>query len=410
MFRLSQAPVCCFWVICIAIFAQPANAQDKTWRKYDLRSIEIPPPNVVPDNAPIRDTSAETFVKDHSLSELVQRGVEGTRITLFTPKSISVHSTPDIQQQIAVNIAHLQRPETKNDRFVMEINYLTLENTQEYRTNNSKRVLWKENQYGPLTVGTGIWEALPEKIETGAELPISPYLHPVLGRKNTTTCAGVNFYYVAKKNIPQMLEAWHEHIHNLKEDSRFCDHFRSQPVITSNGQLGINMEDVSFPFTLTHPEKWYKSTPPRENIPADKVFTSVSVISVDGKTVTSDIDIRFPQFPKRPSAKSPPALIPIFAKNAKGSDNSRMDYLTISEKNLIWPADGMLVVLMSGIPLIAEGKIEKKESGVPLLNTKRVYSLAEHPKVQTLTGILTIRMVSPNEIAQAATAPATIRY
>jgi hypothetical protein len=162
------------------------------------------------------------------------------------------------------------------------------------------------------------------------------------------------------------------------------------------------MEDISFPITLSE-KKWYKSAPTSESILAKKVFSSTSFVSTDGQTVSSDVDISFPQlpklqFPKLSSYKPPLHLIP--SKNLNGIYDPSMDYLTISENNLNWSADGMLVVLMSGIPLIAEGKIEKKESGVPLLNSKQVYTIAEH-EVQALTGILTIRMVSPNEMPSA---------
>jgi hypothetical protein len=304
-----------------------------------------------------------------------------------------------MQQRIAENIAHLQRPETQKTQFVMEINYLTLGNVYEHQsgTHNPENVFWKESRYGAglLKIGTGRGNLLPPKIDVDVDLPIHPYLRPISNLKGETTQSGVHVYWVAKEDIPKMQEAWNKHVHNLEGDSRFRHHFQSQPVVVFNGQLGVNRENVSFPFLLSE-KKWYQSSPIQRSITADTTFASVSFISVDGRAISSDIDICFPQFPKRSWEPFTLLSIDSFTLLSIGEDPFKMDYLTISEKNLIWAADGMLVVLMSGIPLMSEGKIEKKESGVPLLNRKHVYSLTEH-EIQALTGILTIKMVSRDE-------------
>jgi len=392
--------------ICVSIFALSANAQDKrTWRKYDLQSIEIPPPNVVYNNAHVRNGATKMFGQHYALEKLVLRETKGTKTTIYNDhrKSLSVHSTPDIHQRIAENIAHLQRPETKNVRFVMEIDYLALGDIHESSANNPEIVLWKENRYGLLKIGTGVWKLPPGKFREGIESPIQPYLRPIPIQKTNTTHYNVDFFWVAKDDIPKMQEAWHSHIHNLKRDSRFRGHFRSQPVIMSSGQLGINMENVSFPFTLSE-KKWYKSSPTIENFSAIQDFTSVSVISNDGRTVSSDIDIRFPQFPKLSHLSKLPQVSAI----AVTTNEKTNDYLSISEENLTWSAEGILVVFMSGIPVTVDAKIVKEQSGVPLLMQKQVYTLSEY-EAQTLTGILTIRMVTPNEMIPTAIIPAAIR-
>jgi hypothetical protein len=102
------------------------------------------------------------------------------------------------------------------------------------------------------------------------------------------------------------------------------------------------------------------------------------------------VEIGFPQFPKHTSVT---LLHLIPTRNKGGLYDSSMNYETISEEGLTWHPDGMLVVLMSGIPVVAEAEIEEKRSGVPLLYQKDVYTLGEI-EVQALTGILTIRMVS----------------
>ena len=395
MFRASLVSVYCFLGISAFIVALPANAQDKIWRKYDLQSVVIPPSNVVYGNTPVRDMTIEEFTQPPA--QRAMRGIKGIRTTITTPKSISVHAAPDIQQRIAENIAHLQRAETKNAQFVMEISYLTLGDVYEHQfgSHNPENVIWKNSQYGLIAVGTGRGHPLPPKIgsETSIDIesPVRPYWHPISGLKEKTTRSGVQVYRIAKDDIPKMQEDWNQYVHNFKKDSRFRSHFQSQHVVTSNGQLGINRENVFSPLTLSE-KKWYQSSPTHKDIIADMTFASVSFISVDDRTVSSDIDIRFPQFPKFSS-------IQFFTLISIGQDHSKdsaMDYLTISEENLNWSVDGMLVVLMNGIPLMSDGEIVKKESGVPILNRKQVYSLTEH-EIQALIGILTIKMISPSE-------------
>ena len=390
MFQPSLASIWCFCLICISFAAQAINAQDNTWRKYNLQAIEIPPPNVVSNNLSVEKLSVE-LPKSDWRTKLLQRGAPPQRkiTTISTKNTLSVYGTADIQQHIAENIAHLQRPEAKNVRFVMEINYLT----QAYNTNNLEQVLWQENQYGLLTIGTGTGY-IPHPTIAGIESPIHPYLHPITVQPtlgpSKTSFSGINFYWVAKEDIPKMQEAWHKHVHHLKGGSRFRHHFQGQPVMTSNAQQGI-LADVSFPFTLSE-KKWYMSSSASTKIPAPYVFASVSVISLDGQTVSSDIDIHFPQFPKLAFIQSAQASLPFPVKTAKGST---MEYLTMSEEDLIWPADGMLVVFMDSIPFVADGEIEKKGTGLPFVNRKRVYTLGGHEE-HTLTGMLTIRLVSPH--------------
>jgi hypothetical protein len=196
----------------------------------------------------------------------------GTTMTITTKKSLSVYGTPDVQQRIAENIAHIQRPETKNARFVMEINYLTLGDVQESSASDSEKVLWRKNRYGLITIESGTSTFLPEKIGEGIESPLHPYLHPIPNQKASKDHSGIEFYWVAKENIPKMQDAWDKHVHSLKGSSLFREHFRSQPVITSNGQQGVYVGDFSFPFTLSE-KKWYKSSPTNENILSARKFS-----------------------------------------------------------------------------------------------------------------------------------------
>jgi hypothetical protein len=222
-----------------------------------------------------------TQAQNHSLAKLVQKGAEGgTKITYTNDltKNFSVYGTPDIHQRIAENIAHLQRPETKNVRFVMEINYTTLGDFQGNGTGRMNNVLWKKNRLGLITIETGTGKLPPpsiaEKIGDGIENPLHPYLRPITSQKGKKTHSGIEFYWVAKENISKMQHAWNKHVHNLKGDSRFRDSHWSQQVKTSNGQQGIYVGDVSFPFTLSE-KKWYKSSPTYENFLADKMFSLV---------------------------------------------------------------------------------------------------------------------------------------
>jgi hypothetical protein len=125
-------------------------------------------------------------------------------------------------------------------------------------------------------------------------------------------------------------------------------------------------------------------------------FSSFSLLSWDGRTVSSDVYAELTRMA---------ILTDNMGTNNEIKDPERK---IISEKGLVWSADGMLLLFFKGVRVgtLTESRVE---AGVPMLNkvpyVQRLFSntaIGREIQEQTMYGILTIRMLAPNEEPQTA--------
>jgi hypothetical protein len=419
-----------FVFISIPAFAQLPNQQGQIWREYDLRPVTMPPVHVAvnPHDAPLP-------MQAPSIIDIVKRetgeaawSAPGFGIVHTEGHRLFVYNTPAVQQKVAETIGRFQRPETKNIRFVMETNYLTLTDNffermgvgfdMVFRNGDSVQLpltenavvisdldVYRSDEKGRVKRVTGAEKAeLLERWEKMGFFPFSvidpfKYLRPILGRDGKPICKepGVDAFWVAKEDMPKMREALQYYFKATEGDQR-NSRMEIAPIVTFNGQLGAVLDTK--PFQLT--TKAYRDPQTKEMRPITTTFNvghshaACSLLSWDGRTVSSDV--HFEAFAITQVREEAVEEIHIHSPKTES--------LTVSEKGMVWPADGMLVIIHK-VNRLSESRIE---AGTPILN-KIPYIKRFFPNVvigretQTAMGIITVRMLAPNEEAHTATVP-----
>jgi len=228
--------------------------------------------------------------------------------------------------------------------------------------------------------------------------PMFKYMRPILDSNGQPVCRqpGVNAYWVAKEDIPKFEDALNGTFRSSAESILHCPQ-----LVTNNGQLTALLDTTSKPLVTNSVFDPAKSEflPTVREFREGQTISSFSLLSWDGRTVSSDFYIEFATIGGSDK----------MADILQGVPN--MNSIMFSEKGLVYPADGMLVVHIVGPTRYREGRIE---AGVPIFNKipylQRVFiNKAIARDVLTAQGILTIRMLAPNEEPRTAVVPRTIQ-
>lgn len=411
MLRLFVAATFCVIAVSTCVFAQLPNQQGQVWREYDLSTVAVPPPAIKVFSAA---TPADLPMQAPSIIEIVKRETgeaawsgPGFGLIGTNGQKLFVYNSPVIQQRVAETIGRFQRPETKNVRFVMESKFLTLSDSFFERWGVEYN-LTHLNNLPKVEVATDKAESQADAIFVDARTPVIKYLHPILGSDGKPACKqpGVSAYWVAKDDIPKVWEIWNRIISGAEGDTR-SNLLQGPQVETLNGQLGAILDTVSKPFTTDMVPVASQSE--NEFRPVQTVFkegsslAAFSLLSWDGRTVCSDVHAEFSQV--RGLSGSP--VVDNRKKNGTWVEVPNVERTMLSEKGLVWPADGMLVVFMGGMRRLSEGRVETGSplfNKIPFLNRKLTSNTAIWRDVQTINGILTIKMIPPTEPPQTANA------
>jgi hypothetical protein len=223
------------------------------------------------------------------------------------------------------------------------------------------------------------------------------------------------------QDFPKLWEAWRGVV-GILTVSGHGDRLQTPQFVTFNGQLGAMMDASSIPYAM----RTYfdvKTLEAKQGVVRNDeanlavrllhtarlhhkdrgTFSSFSLLSWDGKTVSSDVYAEIARI-----------AIPENKMETNG-EIKELERKTISEKGLVWSADGMLIVFFKGVRIAVDTEY-RGEAGVPILRkipyVSRLFSntgIARGSEEQIMYGILTIRMLAPNEVPQTAVAPAAIR-
>ena len=400
MTRLLTVTLFCLWSV--AAFAQLPNQHGQVWKEYDIQAVTIPPPNIKSFDI----KTLELPMPVPSIMEIVKRETgeaawsgPGFGLIGTDGQRLFVYHTPAVQQKVAETIGRFQRQETKNVRFVMDTNFFTAIDTPYEHMGYSFSMGYSGD--GDVGKAEGQKNADVASEPSNGVHPVFRYMHPILDSNGLRVCKqpGVNAYWVAKEDIPKFWDAQNKVIQESMRD-RFL---QCPQLVMYNGQLTAILDTASKPFVTD----WVFDSAKNEFQPTitaireGQTISSFSLLSWDGRTVSSDFHVEF-------SAISGPVKM----DGGRGQGIPLMNRIMFSEKGLIFPADGMLVVHVSGPCQYVETRIE---AGVPVLNKipylNRLYSNTVIGRdVRAVHGFLTVRMLAPNEVPQTAVVvPAAIR-
>jgi hypothetical protein len=408
MFRLSIA--LCILLISITAFAQLPNQQGQIWREYDLRAVTMPPVHVAynPHNAelPWRSPSIIDIVK----RETGEAAWNGQHFGLIHTdgQRLFVYNTPDVQQKVAETIGRFHRPETKNVRFVMETNYLTLtDNFIERMDASFDKVFRNDGTNVPIKVDPTQKFFLPDgtAFNPSNTNPFK-YLRPILGADGKPYCTlpGQTAYWVAKDDVPKFREALQFYLMAVEGDRR-SSRWEGPHVVALNGQLGavLNLQPITVEMTGCRNPLTKEIEPFLETHHVGNAHVAFSLLSWDGKTVCTDL--------------LSTGIDQTFVKYGEGNSGGYLFFgedgnMAVADKGLTWSADGMLVVIHQSSHL-SEGRVEAGVEPRPRIIGKIPYvqrlfsNVAIGREEQTLLGIITVRMLGANEEVKTATAPPT---
>jgi hypothetical protein len=319
-------------------------------------------------------------------------GIDGQR--LF------VYNTPAVQQRVAETIGRFQRPETKNVQFVMDVRFLTFSASFFERIGLAFSVKWKTQADTPLDhpkLNTSVTlQGAKETRLNDVRVTIFQYLHPILGPDGNSICKqpGVSAYWIAKDDIPKVQEIGNISLNAVAGDTRSSA--SQSKVVTFNGQPSVTRETIasqSFTTDIVPNREGNDYRPVQTEFAEGETYAMFSLLSWDGKTVSSDVHYEAA------------ILRRLNSQEMKGDDElwlevPQIDRITISEKNLIWPADGMLVVVIGGIHRLSERRYETPRpiiGKIPFLDKRLTTKENFGRELCTINGILTVRMLAPNE-------------
>ena len=388
MILLAIVTILCLWTATVC--AQLPNQYGQVWREYD--TVAMPPPNVQTLHG---DAPAESPIPSPSIMEIVKRETgevawsgPGFGLIGTDGHKLFVYNTPAVQQRVAETISRFQRPETKGVRFVMTTNFLTVGGSFYERWGDFTPQLLAE--FPPH-----VQEAMALKTTAyfDARTPVLKYLHPILGPDGKSPCQqpGVSAYWVAKDDVPKVQEIWNTLFQAAMGDVR--SQISGNPeVVTFNGQLGavVNTTSQQFATNVVYIPTENEVRPIQTDFKSGSSTAMFSLLSWDGRTVSSDVHYE---------ASMVRSLRNLAQQEEPWLEVPNIESLMISEKGLVWPADGMLIVFIGGIRRLSEARVEV---GTPVLNkvpvigrhfTKTAYGR----DVTTVNGILTVRMLPPNE-------------
>ncbi|MGL4594398.1 MAG: hypothetical protein ACRCUY_06675 [Thermoguttaceae bacterium] len=300
-----------------AAFAELPSNHGQVWQEFPLQ------------NAPA-DRVIE-IVKNQTGNDVWN--VNSFGMINYDNEKLYVYHNPQIQNLVRETIERFNRPQTKDIEFTCNINAVLIpEDTQQYR----------------------------DIIE-----PILPYIHPVLDKNGNRAklAPSVSAYYVEKKDVEKFHAAMKKAQQVWLENSQTT--ILVPPRITiKNGENMLIDDTTQQPYVsevvATQTEHGNEYQPVISLAKEGRTLRASSLLSWDGKSVTSDVYV---EFSKISSMINQPA--PIESINANTHVQCpKINSITVSATDVTWPSDGLLLVIRSDARM-SEGR---KEIGTPWLN------------------------------------------
>lgn len=357
-------------VLTASVFAQLPQHQGQYWQEYPISPAMLHGPKIMRYQEDGAGT-APPAPRGPSVLEIIRRETgesvwNGETMGLLGAdnQKIYVYHGPAVQQKVAETLDCFLRPDTKSHRFVTSLKYVRIDEKS--------------------------WDSL--KID---DLRRSGYryLNPILASDGTTSACPspeISAYWVAWDHIG----AWEESLESVWRTllSSRGEILEAPSLTTLNGQMGVALGVTPREFvTDVAAQKSPKGTEARairETVLEGQTLGSFSLLSWDRKTVSTDLLMEITGIDKINTAEVETA-----DANRATIQTPLPRTFTISEKGLVWPADGMLVVFFGG----ASGSVEepRKKSPVSLWSDKSASSR------RTLNyAVLTVRMHQGTAAAQ----------
>ncbi|MDR1963841.1 MAG: hypothetical protein LBQ50_08680 [Planctomycetaceae bacterium] len=325
--------------------AQIPNDNGRIWQTYPIRPEGFYPPHVnlsqLPGTQKISLPQTPTVI-DFIKRETGEAAWIGENFGLIGSdgQKIYVYHNPAIQQRVGEIVGRFLQPESQNIQFDVQLINITVSQEHFEKTG----IFGSFNRFQPILTPDG----KPVSCQT---------------------------FWIAKEDIPDFEEAFAT-AHLLTN--------RSQPPIlkTHNGQFGIFMDTMPSEYVTG----FVQGQPIKTTYLEGLTLTAFSLLSGNGKTVTTDLSIEFAKInrlDKRFTVTGETVKIPLLAKEH------------FEEKNLVWASDSMLVMVLGSVR-IAETQTDSLIGRFPLLNrTIGWLPLSNRPTgrtTQSIYSIITVRM------------------
>ena len=389
MLRLSIVAVFGVLLCGTDVFAQLPNQHGQIWREYDLRSVTMPPPTItVPHGVEL----AKLPIQAPSIIEIVKRETgeaawsgPGFGLIGTDGQRLFVYNTPAVQQRVAETIGRFQRPETQNVQFVIESTLLAISDNFYERMGHSFDVVFRNDAVSitpsPRNVELDRQAVAAQRLLQASLMDAGMLTHqnlrPLLGADGTPVSKqpGVAIYWVAREDMPKVSEAFRLLFTAIRGDRR-SDIMELPRIIARNGELNVRSDTLSA-------------------IQAENMLASFSLLSWDGRTVSSDMYADCSLFDGKVRVGLGDIPIP------------KVERMTMSEKGLVWSSDGMLVVFIRGIERLTEAEVEAGTPMPPILGRipyfQRLFrNTAIGRYSQSLTWMITVRMLPLDESPRTA--------
>lgn len=341
MNRLFLTVLCC--LVATNVFAQLPNQSGQVWQEYPA-FVEIMPPqwviekgNYVPEFRPFGGEVVNRIQK--------LMGPEAGRIADFglincDERKIYVYHTPQMQRKVNEMVARFVKPEFQDVQFTTEARFFSISDS-----------LGKPGSVPDLRAG------------------IFELLHPIVRENNQpiSKTPGIHAYWIAKEDLPKFEAAYAQSLGTISDASDSRSNVLQAPKVTTfNGCRGQVQDTSQQPFvTDVIPVKSDKSDSGMAYQPVITIVNEgqwlevFSLLSFDGKTVTTDFSAAFSKIEK---VGTPRVVEKETEENGKEKINSGVTLQVPFQKktefalnDITWPADGMLLLFVTGIDRQTEG-------------------------------------------------------
>ena len=220
-------------------------------------------------------------------------------------------------------------------------------------------------------------------------------MHPIVTPDGKPACQtpGLAAYWVAKDDFPKFNEGFATLLGYTQSDAN-SNVLQAPKVPAFNGQFA-NIQDVTQRAFITD----VISTPSEPGyqpiitvLSEGQTIQTFSLLSWDCRTATTDVFSELSKIVK----------VNQTAFAGVNLQRPRLEKIDLSAQNLVWPVDGMLVVILGGIERQVEGQYEKGiippgQIGTPVLSklpylNRLVKTTAIHRDTTSLLGIMTVKM------------------
>lgn len=364
-FRLFWFSACLILAV-QTVWGQLPNTNGQVWSEY---IVTVPPSNEkIFDgrNGNVRENTTPLNLTEYIRRQTGEAAWTGENFGLisYDNQKLYVYHTPAMQRRVAEIVERFMRPETRNLQFVTQCRFVT--------------------QPSAITGSDDIRRTIYQ------------YLHPIVTPDFNPVCQtpGVSAYWVARDDIAKLNESLQKY---GLDGNAHSNVLISPQMTTFNGQLGGIQDTKATPFVTdvvsVQGDKKTAYDPVITLLDEGTKIQTFSLLSLDKQTVTTDMTSMFASLATTDHIRVLPET-----DTDKGVvlQNPQLQRDKISENGLVWPTDGMLVVLLGDMERQQE---TVTETGVPFLSKvphlgKKYKAAVSVQKTVYVSGILTVQTVN----------------